>query len=87
MKNWTKLFIVIVFCLLLFFVGCTDKKGTQKLLEQEGYIKVEITGLNFLSCGQYDWFRTGFIAYKNDKRISGTVCKGLLFKGKTIRFD
>jgi len=79
--------LVLIICIFLFVFGCTDEKGTKALLEQEGYSKVQMTGLNFLSCSQNDWYSTGFIAYKNNKRLSGTVCKGLLFKGKTIRFD
>lgn len=65
---------------------CTDTQGATQVLLQNGYEQIEITGYDFFSCGEGDFYSTGFKAVKNGKPVSGTVCAGL-FKGKTIRYD
>lgn len=79
----------IVLCLIfgLFFLSCTNPSGAKEALEAEGFENVQITGFKWFSCSKDDFFHTGFTATgRNGKPISGTVCEGLLFKGRTIRF-
>jgi hypothetical protein len=80
-----KLF-VLCFCLLI--VSCTNSKNVSKFLDKEGYTEIEITGYQWFSCSKDDWFHTGFKATNmKGNVVEGTVCEGLLFKGKTIRFE
>lgn len=79
---------VIIFIGLIFYLlGSTDSKKATEVLSNDGYVNVEITGKNIFSCGDSDYYRTGFTAIKNGKEIHGTVCSGIFFKGNTIRLD
>jgi hypothetical protein len=79
--------LIIIF-IMIFSVSCTNNQGAKELLEKEGYTEIEMTGYSWFSCSKDDIFHTGFKA-RNMKGnvIEGTVCEGLLFKGKTIRFE
>lgn len=82
MKIWI---FVVLFCLCC--VGCTNPEGAEKVLKDQGYTNIVITGYRCFSCGEEDSFATGFTATSpNGTQVSGTVCEGFL-KGKTIRFD
>jgi len=78
----------ILLCICLFIVSCTNSENVSKFLDNEGYTEIQMTGYNWLSCSKDDWYHTGFKA-RNIKGnlVEGTVCEGLLFKGKTIRFE
>lgn len=82
-------FLIIAAVLVAFLVtlGCTDPEHATKILTVDGYTEVEMTGYNFFACGKGDFFHTGFRAVKSNQIIEGTVCRGLFFKGSTIRFD
>lgn len=72
----------------LLVAGCTQPDKTRYLLEASGYKEVEITGYRLWACSDDDAYHTGFIATgPTGKRMKGTVCAGLFFKGATIRFD
>ncbi len=75
---------ILILLFVLIFVGCTDKDKAKELLEKEGYLKIEITGYDWLGCPQEDIFSTGFIAFKNNILYKGTVCSGF-FSGAVIR--
>jgi len=75
----------IALLLMFFAVGCTRPTHATKVLEDDGYQQIQITGYSWLGCDKEDFFSTGFTAYKNDREISGVVCEGF-FKGATIRF-
>ena len=79
--------VFVVFALIFILCGCTNNSGTKELLEIEGYKNIQTTGYRFFSCSKDDFYHTGFSATKNNVTITGTVCEGLLFKGKTIRYD
>ena len=73
--------------LMLGLSGCTSPEDANRALQAEGYENIQMTGWNVLSCGQDDWYRTGFSATNEKGRIvTGTVCSGLLFKSATIRY-
>ena len=67
-------------------INCTDSKGAKRTLEAQGYTYIEMTGYDFFSCGEGDWYHTGFLAKSiSGMRVSGVVCSGLIAKGSTIR--
>lgn len=80
----------LVFAVLAVFVlsACTDGDEAMRVLDTQGYTGIKITGYNLFACSQDDFYHTGFIATSpNGKRVEGTICSGLLFKGATVRFD
>lgn len=72
---------------IVLMVGCTDNHGAVRILEAQGYTKIEMTGYKPFACSKDDTLQTGFKAEINGRTVSGTVCSGLFFKGNTIRFD
>jgi hypothetical protein len=67
--------------------GCTDPEGAKRVLRQQGYSNVEITGWRPFSSGKDDSFSTGFSATApNGERVTGTVSSDW-FKGSTVRLD
>lgn len=57
--------------------GYADPVGSTKLLEEEGYTEIQITGRQYFGCGN-NLYRTTFIA-KNSRgiKVHGLVCNGL----------
>lgn len=83
-------FALVVGAVLVSMVlttGCTDPRGTTRVLEQNGYTDVEITGWRPFAGDKGDYFSTGFRAKSViGTEVTGTVTSGW-FKGKTIRLD
>lgn len=72
---------------ILTLVGCTRPDDTRRVLEQSGYIQIEITGYRPFMAGKDDSFSTGFKAKApNGQMVTGAVTGGWL-KGNTIRLD
>tara|TARA_Y100000310_G_scaffold9871_1_gene10580 strand:+ start:504 stop:761 length:258 start_codon:yes stop_codon:yes gene_type:complete len=83
-----KLVAIIVFCSTLLIGGCTDTDSSQRALRSLGFTNIQWTGYDFFGCSEDDFFHTGFTATNgNKKRVTGTVCCGLLFKNCTVRFE
>lgn len=81
------IFMITVLGLVFSLNGCTSKHDAENALYKSGYTDVVITGWNPFVCSKDDFYKTGFTATNPvGKRVSGTVCSGLLFKGSTIRF-
>jgi hypothetical protein len=79
--------ILAIALIALSLSGCTQPERTERVLAENGYTNVRITGYTFFGCGQGDAFHTEFVAVSpTGKTVSGVVCSGL-FKGATIRFD
>ena len=79
--------IIIAASLALCLMSCTDPTDAKRVLEAQGFKNIEITGYNFFGCGKDDTYHTGFIAIgQNGQAIEGTVCRGLFFKGSTVRY-
>jgi len=77
---------LLVLALLCAFCACTNPDGARRILTQQGYTDITLTGYDAWSCGQDDWYSTGFVATNvNGVRVTGVVCQGM-FKGATIRF-
>lgn len=78
---------LVVTSLSISLVACTDNPKTIKVLSDQGYTNITITGYKAFSCNSDDTIRTGFTATSiAGKSVSGTVCTGFL-KGSTIRLD
>jgi hypothetical protein len=79
--------IAAILIVLLFSAGCTDEKGARRVLQQNGYTNITITGYRPFMGSEDDQYSTGFTAISpSGQRVSGSVCSGVL-KGSTIRFD
>lgn len=80
------MYTVVASAALLIMIGCTDPKGATRVLKQQGYTNIKMTGYEPMMCSQDDAFSTGFEASNPNKMyVSGSVCSGLT-KGYTIRF-
>jgi hypothetical protein len=69
--------------------SCSDKEGTIRALEMQGFTNIEIKGYNILGCDEKDFYHTSFRACKSTDQsscITGVVCSGP-FKGSTIRYN
>lgn len=93
MKNIIeKLTVVSIIAIFAFGVAacpkaCTQPDKTTKILTQQGYTNIVITGWRPFSAGEGDSFATGFKATApNGETVSGVVTGGFL-KGATVRFD
>lgn len=83
-----KIILLVAVAVAIMLSGCVTETKTLKTLDNGGFEEAEITGWKPFSCGQDDWFKTGFKAKNaNGKEITGTVCCGLIFKDCTIRFS
>lgn len=80
-----KLFVAIVLGLAL--TACTKPTKTTKILSDQGYTDIEITGYRFWACQKDDTFHTEFKAKSPvGKPVTGVVCSGWVMGG-TIKFD
>ncbi len=95
MKNTTpteKLIVAVIVIITiamvgLTFNGCSRPKTAMRVLADQGYTHIEITGWRPFMKSQNDWYSTGFKATSpSGKTVTGAVTGGL-FKGNTIRFD
>lgn len=78
--------LITTLCVLLIITGCTDKENAERILKNDGFTHISVTGYNFFACSKDDFQHTGFIAKKGENTVEGTVCSGLFFKNSTIRF-
>lgn len=79
--------ILILILTIGLLSGCTDASTAQRVLHQQGYTNVVITGYRPFVGSDGDTYVTGFEATSpNGNRVTGAVCSGFL-KGATIRFD
>lgn len=80
--------IILLFIASCLLVGCTDGDKTRRILSDQGYTDIEITGYKVFECGDDYTFHTGFKAKapNTHKPVSGVVCSGVL-KGASIKLD
>lgn len=77
--------IIILFALLL--TGCTRREKATRILEDQGYTEIEITGWRPFMASKNENFSTGFRAKSpSGKIVTGAVTERL-FGGSTIRLD
>ncbi len=85
-REMKKITLAIILGAILCAV-CSDPKTARRVLEQDGYTEVKITGWQFFGCDKHDDFTTGFMAKNaNGALVNGVVCSDLIGKGATIRF-
>lgn len=86
--SWIILVFIVIMLVLVGVNGCTNEVESRRVLSNAGYTDIVFTGWKPLSCGEGDWYRTGFHATNSvGNQTSGVVCSGLLFKDSTIRFQ
>jgi hypothetical protein len=68
-------------------MACTDEPLARRVLADQGYTDVVLTGYDPWMCGRDDDYSTGFRATsQSGAKVSGAVCSAFLTKGATIRF-
>ena len=78
---------IIAVALLVCLAGCTRVDSATKVLLDEGYTNITITGYRIFGCSDDDHFHTGFTATGPTGRpVAGVVCQGF-FKNGTVRLD
>lgn len=86
-----KILIFIILLLIAVFSGPifgVDESGATRILAQQGYTEIQITGYRWFVGDKGDFYHTGFTAKSSAKiDVTGTVTRGLIFKSSTIRFD
>lgn len=72
---------------LLALTACVGQDRAARVLKEQGYTDIEITGYRWLGCSDDDQFHAGFKA-KSPAHVpvTGVVCSGFT-KGSTIRLD
>lgn len=76
----------IIPLLVLCLLSCTDAENSTRILKDEGYTKIEITGYGWFGCSSDDTYSTEFAATSvSGSRVTGVVCCGVFAKGCTIR--
>lgn len=79
-----KTIIALFFCVITF--SCTDGDNATRILKEQGYTNIVITGHGFWSCSKDDIFSTEFSAVSpTGITVKGVFCSGFT-KGGTIRF-
>ena len=83
-----KISLILLTIVMLFSIAsCTDPQNTRRVLQTQGFTKIQITGYDFFTCSDDDFYHTGFTATSpNGQYVEGVVCQGI-FKGATIRFE
>jgi hypothetical protein len=76
----------LLIAIAVLFCACTNPNGATKVLRQQGYTDIEMTGYKFFACSHEDFYHTGFRAKSAaGYDVEGCVCEGLFFKNSTIR--
>lgn len=82
-----RILIILSITLVALMVGCTNDSDATRILSQQGYADIRMTGYQLFACSQDDFYHTGFVAKTPaNVDVEGCVCSGLLFKNSTIRF-
>lgn len=74
--------ILIAVAFVLFIGGCTDNDNAQRILSQNGYTNISMTGYNFFSCSESDFYHSGFRALSPDGKhtVTGTRLRRDVFQ-------
>lgn len=88
--HWVEFVAVAVVLLVgvaLMGMCGTKPDTTRRVLEAQGFTRVEPGGYAWLDCSEKDVFRTRFTAQSPaGVQVTGAVCSGW-FKNNTVRFD
>lgn len=78
---------LLIILIVVSLYGCTNETKALDALRSGGFQDIQLTGYRFFACSQDDFYHTGFTIVKDGRKLSGTVCSGIFFKGSTIRWD
>lgn len=79
---------VLIAAAAALLIACTDPQNATRILADQGYTNIRMTGYAWLSCSNDDTYHSGFVATSPaGKDVRGTVCAGGFFKNSTIRFE
>lgn len=79
--------LILLIGLIIYVNPFVDKDTCRRVLSQQGYTQIKITGYRFFMAGQDETTSTGFTAKSpSGQYVSGAVTSGP-FKGNTIRLD
>ncbi len=80
--------LIAITAVLLLATACTNNNDAMRVLQENGFTDIQMTGYNWFACSKDDTYHSGFTAKSvTGVQVSGTVCQGLLFKNSTIRFN
>ena len=83
----TRVLLAALIAAILITTGCADAPTALRVLAQNGYTNIVITGYRWGMGGEDDTYVTGFTATSpTGIAVTGAVCSGWM-KGATIRFD
>ena len=78
---------IIALTVIALIQGCTNKTEATRILKENGYRAVIVTGWDPMMGDKGDFYSTGFQAISpSGCLVRGAVTSGLWFKGATIRF-
>ncbi|SER28134.1 hypothetical protein SAMN05216548_11485 [Faunimonas pinastri] len=78
---------ILLAALALGLSACTDPETAQRVLRQQGYSDIVITGHEWFGCSNSDDYSTGFRAKSPAGiNVEGVFCSSYWGKGGTIRF-
>ncbi len=77
--------LALLLIVVALLIACTDAPNTERVLREQGYTAIKITGYAAWMCSEKDNFATAFEAKSPAGiNVKGAVCSGFL-KGNTIR--
>jgi hypothetical protein len=77
--------LLLVF-LSFLFLSCTNPEKATRILKQQGYTEIQITGYDWWSCHKGEYVATGFKAKTvAGYQVEGCVCEGI-FSSTTCIF-
>lgn len=77
--------LLSVLLLAMYGPAVTDEPTALRILTDDGVAGVVFTGYEAWTCGDGDWYHTGFRGTKNGRPVSGVVCGGIN-KANTVRY-
>lgn len=79
--------LILILAVAVTLTACTRPDDARRVLEQNNYTQIEITGWRPFMASENETFSTGFTAKApNGQYVSGAVTSRL-FGGNTIRLD
>lgn len=90
MKELFQLLLFVAFIAATVYYGpsaCTRPEEATRVLRQQGYKNIEITGWRPWMKAKDDAYSTGFRATSPGGEVVTGAVTGALFKGSTIRLD
>lgn len=77
---------LLILALIFLTISCKRDEDVAKFARIEKWDSYQITGVCYFGCGQDDFFKTKFKAFKNGESFEGCVCSSA-FKNSTLRID